>query len=512
MPQESTMSEKKHPWEGQSVNGRFELGSYLGGTAGSFVFATEYDKRNAAIKIVRSSGEAAEKQLADWARTASLAHPNLLPIFESSPCRIGGVDAIYIVMERADEALAEILPQRALTAAEVSEMLPPILEALQFLHEKGLCHGRIKPANVLAVGDRVKISSDSIAAAGTRAGEASAYDAPELAVSGSSQAADMWSLGVTLVEALTQQTPAHSAGRAVVPKNMTQPFRDIAERCLRQEVKTRWTITHVTDRMSPDWRDPQSEMQSPPARQVPKPAPIVAKAPSKQPANRPAPTSVRTRESEAKWRAFVPAAVIVVVAVIALIAAPKILNRSQTRQSEAASLPSSTPATADPQTTAPASQAAVETAPTERPKTSGATSSNAAALPQPSSPAVTPTTAAAATRESVAPPPVAKPEREQTATATDSDVLDRVIPNVPQKALDTIHGTVKISIRVQIDALGNVSDASFDTEGPSQYFANLAMKAARDWKFTPAGASRESILRFQITPAGTKVTEAPAVP
>jgi eukaryotic-like serine/threonine-protein kinase len=505
MPQESTMSEKKHPWEGQRVNGRFELGSYLGGTASSFVFATARDGQTAAIKIVRLNGEAADKQLANWARAANPSHPNLLPIFESGRCRIGGVDSVYIVMERADEALAEILPQRALTAAEASEMLPPILDALKFLHGQGLCHGRMKPANVLAVGDKVKISSDSVAATGTRASDASAYDAPEVAASGCSQAADMWSLGITLIEALTQQNPARST-IGVVPAIPSEAFRDIAEHCVQRDAKTRWTIADVMSRMSPDWREPQPEIASTAVRQVPKPVPIVAKVPSKQSVSRPSSTTIRPRKTAARWRAFIPAAAIVVIAVIAVIAAPKILNRSQSRQSEAASLPSATPATADQPPVATAPKAAVETTRTEKPETPAATSSGAA-TPQPSSPEFTPT---APTEKPTPAAATVRPAIE--AAPSEGDVVDRVIPSVPQKALDTIHGTVKISIRVQIDAAGNVSDASFESEGPSQYFANLAMKAAREWKFTPASGSRESILRFQITPAGTKVTETPARP
>ena len=147
------MSENKHPWEGQIVDGKFELRSHLGGSDNGAVFATERDGQNAAIKIVRLSGDAADKQLAIWARAANLSHPNVLPIYASGRCRISGGDAIYVVMERADEALAEILPQRALTATEASEMLPPILAGLEFLLGKGLCHGRMKPSNILAVGD-----------------------------------------------------------------------------------------------------------------------------------------------------------------------------------------------------------------------------------------------------------------------------------------------------------------------------------------------------------------------
>jgi len=61
----------------------------------------------------------------------------------------------------ADEVLSEILPERALTPAEAKEMLAPVIDTLSYLHAKGLVHGRLKPSNILAVDDRLKLSGDS---------------------------------------------------------------------------------------------------------------------------------------------------------------------------------------------------------------------------------------------------------------------------------------------------------------------------------------------------------------
>ena len=72
-------------------------------------------------------------------------------------------------------------------------------------------HGHIKPANVMAVGDLIKISSDGLCGAGESSrvlGATSIYAAPEIADGGGmSPASDVWSLGMTLVEALTQSPP-----------------------------------------------------------------------------------------------------------------------------------------------------------------------------------------------------------------------------------------------------------------------------------------------------------------
>jgi TonB family protein len=84
-----------------------------------------------------------------------------------------------------------------------------------------------------------------------------------------------------------------------------------------------------------------------------------------------------------------------------------------------------------------------------------------------------------------------------------------VLPEFSDKARATIHGTVRVSILVHVDAAGNVSQAEFDSPGPSQYFADLAMKAARRWEFNPPESGGRSIpsewrVRFQFSQSGVK--------
>ena len=93
------------------------------------------------------------------------------------------------------------------------------------------------------------------------------------------------------------------------------------------------------------------------------------------------------------------------------------------------------------------------------------------------------------------------------------EVAQRVVPDVPQKASATIHGKVDVSVRVTVDAGGAVSDAALDSPGASKYFANLALDAARRWKFKPARADGQAVssawvLRFDFGPTGTEVAAA----
>ena len=238
------MSESWQAWVGRTVDGRFPLRSYLGGSDHSAVFLTLAhggvgDAKKAAIKLIRAEAADAEQQLLRWKTARELTLPNLIRIFEGGRCELEGTALLYVVQEYAEETLSQILPERALTAEEARGMLPPVLRALQCVHDMGLAHGRIQPSNILAVADQVKLSSDALVAAGERrrgARATSVYDPPEAATDAVSMAADGWQLGMTLVEALTQRLPVWDRARPSVPEvpaTVPEPFREIAKRCLQ---------------------------------------------------------------------------------------------------------------------------------------------------------------------------------------------------------------------------------------------------------------------------------------
>jgi len=80
--------------------------------------------------------------------------------------------------------------------------------------------------------------------------------------------------------------------------------------------------------------------------------------------------------------------------------------------------------------------------------------------------------------------------------------MHQVVPEVSSKARSTIRGTVRINVRVQLNPDGSVSLAELDSPAGSQFFANIALKAARDWRFAPARAS-SALLRFDFTNSGS---------
>jgi TonB family protein len=95
-------------------------------------------------------------------------------------------------------------------------------------------------------------------------------------------------------------------------------------------------------------------------------------------------------------------------------------------------------------------------------------------------------------------------------SVSSGEVVNRVLPTPSRSALNTIHGTIKVRITVQVDPSGAVSHAGFVTSGPSQYFSRLAMQAAQQWKFAPATSPSESTLVFAFTRRGVEASVQPS--
>jgi len=468
------MSETWKRWEGRTVEGRFPLQSYLGGSDHSAVFLTLIqrgagDSRKAAIKLIPAGPADAEQQLLRWNSARELNHLNLIRVFEAGRCELDGTKLLYVVEEFAEEDLSQVLPERALTAEEARAMLPPVLRALQCVHDKGFAHGRIQPSNILAIGDQVKLSSDVLGAPGERPSvrKTSAYDPPEAATGAISTAADVWQLGMTLVEVLTQRLPVWDRTRPSapeVPAAVPEPFREIAGRCLQVDAGKRSTIAELSDRLG-------AERPGPTSAQTEKAAST--------------PVLAGRQKASAKWP-YVLGLAAVVAGAFFWIARPKPANppaeipSTQAQQGAAAENSQSTPA---PRQTTPTPSAAV---PGEA--------------------------KAGDTKVEGAMPEAGGDEKASANAESVSGVLQRVMPQVSPGARRTIQGKIKVRVKVKVDAAGNVEAVELESGGPSKYFSRLALEAARDWKFSPAPAGEQSASEWRLTFAFSRArTEVSAV-
>jgi len=65
---------------------------------------------------------------------------------------------------------------------------------------------------------------------------------------------DVWSLGITLVEALTQHPPVFSSEHSadpVVPRELPDLFLVIAKHALRRDPIHRWSVAEIAARLNP---------------------------------------------------------------------------------------------------------------------------------------------------------------------------------------------------------------------------------------------------------------------
>jgi TonB family protein len=100
----------------------------------------------------------------------------------------------------------------------------------------------------------------------------------------------------------------------------------------------------------------------------------------------------------------------------------------------------------------------------------------------------------------------ATPAVLRSDTPASGSVVQQVVPDVPQTASDTIQGTLKVSVRIKVDAAGEVRVADLVSQGPSKYFARLSLEAAQRWKFAPSSENggREFVVHFEFRNTGTR--------
>jgi Protein kinase domain len=471
-------------WERQIVNGVYPLRRFLGGSSHSAVFLTEYKGANpseVAIKLVPADTLETEAQLVQWGTAATLSHPHLVSLFDVGRCQLGGRGFLFVVMEYAEQTLAQVLPKRALSPDEVRELLLPTLDVLAFLHRNQLVHGQLKPSNFLVINDQLKLAADTVRPTGISLGgiarTTSLYDPPELKDGEVSAAGDVWGLGITLVEALTQRAPTWAddlSETASLLGNFPAPFVDAVRRCLTLNPANRPSVIELSNLYKP--RSHQRVESS----QVSAPRASVPPVPTAEPPV--AADEVAPSETPPKRNRLVPR--IAAAVVISLV----VWVGSRLRQQHLDA----------PQTASAASQ--LESAPTGASDVSASAGAASATASEVSGSAGA--RSAGAIRVAAA-PGAATP----VAAVASSSAVHQVIPEVPQAILDKIRGHINVRVRVLVDPSGDVVGQFLESAGRSRYFARVAGDSAGEWKFAPAdgGGPRVWLLRFEFTRDGATV-------
>lgn len=254
------MTHLREHWEGVSLPGDFILEQWLGGddSAAFFKTAPDPDGRQSIVKLVPEASVDGKAQLDLWHRTRQLRHPNLLELRDCGRADLAGEIVLYAVFESPDDTLASALAQAPLTRQEAREVLDAVIDALRYLHAQGLSIGTLATDHILAVGERIKLSTDALREAADPAATAE----------------DIRALGLLWQQALMSASPRSSE---IVP-HAADPNPD-----------TRWTLAEITAALNP------------PAPPLPPPPAIVAPPPPPPPAVVAAPPPPAVPYSFPKW-------------------------------------------------------------------------------------------------------------------------------------------------------------------------------------------------------------------
>ena len=218
---------------------RYRIDRVLGRGGMATVYAADDLKhgRRVAIKIVEPAVSVAlgpERFLREIRVSASLQHPNILPLFDSGEAG----DLLYYVMPLVEGvSLRERIKQQGqLPIDEAIRITQQVASALDYAHAHGVVHRDIKPENILIDGDRAVVADfgiaksldavgESLTATGVAVGTPT-YMSPEQStgeriIDGRS---DIYSLACVLFELLAGEPPFTGASaQAVIAKRFAGP-------------------------------------------------------------------------------------------------------------------------------------------------------------------------------------------------------------------------------------------------------------------------------------------------
>src|SRR5688572_5471821 len=195
--------------------------------------ATDHQlQRQVAVKVFRAAATSDRARFdAEVVVLAALNHPGLVQVYDA-----GDQDGdAFVVLELVEgptlaTRLREVGP---LPAVDVADLGAQVADALAYVHERGVVHRDVTPSNVLCGPDgRPRLADFGIArlvdttrvtAAATAIGTA-AYMAPEQ-VQGHdvTPAADVYALGLVLLELLTGRRAFEGTGHEVAVARLARP-------------------------------------------------------------------------------------------------------------------------------------------------------------------------------------------------------------------------------------------------------------------------------------------------
>uniref|UniRef100_A0A671QT36 non-specific serine/threonine protein kinase n=1 Tax=Sinocyclocheilus anshuiensis TaxID=1608454 RepID=A0A671QT36_9TELE len=244
------------------------------GELGDGAFGKVYKAQNqttgvlAAVKVIEVRSE---EQLDDYITEidilASCRHTNIISLMDA----IFFEGWLWILIEYCpggalDDIMLEL--ERGLTEQQISEVCCQSLQALSYLHQHHIIHRDLKAGNILLTMDgQVKLADFGVSAKNDNTIQKRStfigtpyWMAPEVIMCETSKdnpyttKADIWSLGITLIEAAEMEPPHHSLNPMRVllkitksppptlsnPRQWSSHFQDFLRRTLQKNPESRW--------------------------------------------------------------------------------------------------------------------------------------------------------------------------------------------------------------------------------------------------------------------------------
>jgi len=218
---------------GTFVAARYRLDALREGGADSTSVYEATDVRDSRSVVVRlvsvgTDGDAMEAFKRRLLAVAGISHPVLVLPLDWGETSFGDSRYAFVVTERIDGvSLRELFDRgRRLSASQAVVLALDVCRALHHLHQLGLAHGDVRPANVFVSPDsRARLAGLGVKGVGATSTasmsiEQARYAAPEFVTDITPTAAsDMYALALTMLETLTGDVPFAADSAAVTLAN-----------------------------------------------------------------------------------------------------------------------------------------------------------------------------------------------------------------------------------------------------------------------------------------------------
>lgn len=147
-----------------STSSRDDNDAILGKGSFGVVYTAIYKSKNVAVKVISKDDEFKYDSLKRESNILNFNHPNIIQVFKI----VDSVEYGAIIMEKFENAkplqyLLDNCVQRKVDLIHRLRILKDIASALNYCHSHQLCHGDLKPLNIMVVSDNTKKSQQNYA-------------------------------------------------------------------------------------------------------------------------------------------------------------------------------------------------------------------------------------------------------------------------------------------------------------------------------------------------------------